>query len=146
MAQLAELLATLATGLFSGAAIYITLVEHPARARCDPAVALAQFRPSYRRATAMQAPLALIGALAGLARWVVGGGAGWLIGGLLIGAVIPFTLIVILPTTRRLLDPSVAYATPGTTALLARWARLHAIRSLAGLAAFVLFVALLVEG
>ena len=45
-----ELIALLCTGLFAGAAVYITLVEHPARLECGPAVALAEFRPSYRRA------------------------------------------------------------------------------------------------
>jgi hypothetical protein len=36
-----ELLATLAAGLFSGASIYVNLVEHPARMQCGTAVAVA---------------------------------------------------------------------------------------------------------
>jgi len=32
--MVAEILSTLASGLFSGAALYVTLVEHPARVSC----------------------------------------------------------------------------------------------------------------
>jgi hypothetical protein len=42
----AELVALLATGLFAGAAVYVTFVEHPARVEGGAALALAQFRPS----------------------------------------------------------------------------------------------------
>jgi hypothetical protein len=44
---LLEIIAALAAGLFSGAAVYISLVEHPARVDCGPAVAVREFRPSY---------------------------------------------------------------------------------------------------
>jgi hypothetical protein len=43
--------ATLATALFTGAAVYVTLVEHPARLTCSTPTAIAGWRPSYRRAT-----------------------------------------------------------------------------------------------
>ena len=54
-------LGTLAAGLFAGAAVYISAVEHPARLSCGTALALSEFAPSYRRATIMQAPLVLPG-------------------------------------------------------------------------------------
>ena len=54
------ILATLAAGLFAGAAIYITAVEHPARLACGAELAVREFAPSYQRATLMQAPLALV--------------------------------------------------------------------------------------
>src|SRR5882672_7166549 len=38
--------ATLATALFTGAAVYITLVEHPARLQCASEIAVAQWRRS----------------------------------------------------------------------------------------------------
>jgi hypothetical protein len=49
--MLFELLATLCAGLFAGAAIYITFVEHPARLECGTELAATEFAPSYRRAT-----------------------------------------------------------------------------------------------
>ena len=93
-------------GLFAGAAVYVNLVEHPARVSCGSAVALAEFRPAYRRGAVMQATLAAIGTLAGIGAWLVGHGPGWLVGALLLGSVIPWTLLVIFPTNARLLDPA----------------------------------------
>ena len=64
------MVATIAAGLFAGAAIYVNVVEHSARVSCGMEVALREFRPSYERATIMQASLAISGSLAGLlAAW-----------------------------------------------------------------------------
>jgi hypothetical protein len=83
-------------------------------------LAVTEFRPSYERAAVMQATLALLGALAATVRWGLGGQIGWLIGGLLLGAVVPFTLIVILPTTELLLDVSLDLNSPESAALRRR--------------------------
>jgi Domain of unknown function (DUF1772) len=132
----AELIATLCAGLFAGAAIYITLVEHPARLECGTALAATEFGPSYRRATIMQASLAAVGFLAALAAWAQGAGPAVLLGGVVLGLVIPFTLIVILPTNKRLLDPTLDRGSPEAAVLLERWGRLHAVRSVASGIAF----------
>ena len=126
----AEFLAILCAAVFAGAAIYINLVEHPARMSLDTRAAAAQWAPSYRRATLMQAPLAILSFLAGCTAWFLGGGAAWLIAALLIGAVVPFTLIVIKPANDKLLAPGRDLASADTRALLERWGRLHAVRSL----------------
>src|SRR6266852_9613927 len=103
---IAELIAVLACGLFTGAAVYINLVEHPARMQCGVEIAVTEFAPSYRRATVMQATCAAVGLLSSLAAWLAGATVRWLIAGVLLGLVIPFTLIVILPTNKRLLSPA----------------------------------------
>src|SRR3712207_8112811 len=51
------LIATLSSGLFAGAAVYINLVEHPARMQTGIRSALAEFAPSYHRATVTQVSL-----------------------------------------------------------------------------------------
>jgi hypothetical protein len=66
---------TLATALFTGAAVYISFVEHPARLQCPTRHALEQWRPSYKRATMMQASLAVTGSLLGIVAWLTGSGA-----------------------------------------------------------------------
>ncbi len=132
-----ELLATLCSGLFSGASIYINLVEHPARMRCGAAVAVAQWAPSYKRATAMQASLAALGFLSATGAWLWGAGTGWLIGAILLGLVIPFTLIVILPTNRKLLSANLDKESQEASRLLDRWNRLHAVRSVLSLSSFL---------
>jgi hypothetical protein len=59
--------ATLATALFTGAAVYISLVEHPARLLCPTAHAVEQWRPSYKRAIVMQVLLVIAGSLLAIA-------------------------------------------------------------------------------
>jgi len=146
MTTLLGIVATLAAGLFAGAAVYISLVEHPARVSCGFEVALREFRPSYRRAAVMQVTLAIVGTVAALARFAGGGHPGWLVGGLLLVSAIPFTLVVIKPTNAQLLDVSLDLKPADALALLARCGRLHAIRSAASLAALIIFLALLPLG
>src|SRR5712675_2721296 len=137
---LSESLALLASGLFAGAALYVSLVEHPARMQCGTRLAITEFAPSYKRGAVMQASLSTIGTLAAIASWIQGAPAPWLIGGLLLGALVPFTLIVIFPTNKRLLDPSLDKASNLAQQLLHRWATLHAVRTALSLASFLTFV------
>ena len=60
------LIALIAATLFAGAALYITLVEHPARLRLGDASMLAQWQPSYRAALPLQSSLAVVGGALGL--------------------------------------------------------------------------------
>jgi hypothetical protein len=55
-----EFIATLAAGLFAGAAGHISLVEHWARLQAGPAVAMSQFRSGFPRARSIQATLTII--------------------------------------------------------------------------------------
>ena len=136
-----ESLAVLCSGLFAGAALYISFVEHPARMLCGTTLAVTQFAPSYKRATLMQASLAALGTLAGVASWLMGAApALWLAGALLLGAVIPFTIIVILPTNKRLLDPSLDKNSVLAEQLLHRWATLHAVRTVLSFASLLAFL------
>jgi hypothetical protein len=136
--MLFQLLAQLCAGLFAGAALYITFVEHPARLECGTLLAVTEFGPSYRRATVMQASLAVVGCLAALRVWVLDRNPLMLLGGGLLGAVVPFTLGVILPTNKRLLDPALDRSSAEARELLERWGWLHAVRSVAGTIAFLL--------
>lgn len=134
-----ELIATFCTAIFAGAAIYINLVEHPARLECGTA-AVREWRPSYRRATLMQASLALAAVLGSLGAWVLGRGLPVLLAGACIGFVIPFTLIVIYPTNRQLEDPKLDVESLAAATLLSQWNRLHAVRSGAGIVALVILL------
>jgi hypothetical protein len=142
MVQVLEFIATFAAGLFAGAALYINVAEHPARMTLDTRFAAEQWGPSYRRATWLQAPLALLSLVSGLGAWLLGGGLGWAMAALLIGAVVPFTFIGIMPTNKALLAPGRDLGTPETRSLLERWAMLHAVRTALSLAAAILYVGL----
>jgi Domain of unknown function (DUF1772) len=141
--QVLPFLAALSTCLFAGAAIYINLVEHPARMGCDTRTAATVWAPSYKKATVMQASLAIVGLLAGVAVWLLGGGAMWFVGALFIGAVVPFTFIVIMPTNHQLLEPGRDLSSDETRGLLEKWNKLHAVRSALSLVASVIYVAML---
>jgi hypothetical protein len=138
-----EFIATLCSAIFAGAALYINLVEHPARMRLETSLAARQWAPSYQRATWMQAPLALLSFIAGAGAWLVGGGVAWLIAAGLMGAVVPFTLIVIMPTNHKLLAPDRDLSSSETRALLESWGKLHAVRTGLSLLAMVLCMGLL---
>lgn len=140
LAEILELIAVLACTLFTGAAIYINAVEHPARLSCGTEIALAQWAPSYKRATVMQVALAVTATVAGLIRGFQGDAAAWFLGAALVFAVIPFTAIAVLPTNNRLLEPGRDVASAETRRLLEAWGRLHAVRSVLSLAASVVFI------
>ena len=137
----AEILAFIFTGLFAGAALYITLVEHPARMSNTLGVALAEFRPSYRRAAVMQASLAVAGAAAAIGAYFLGRGISTLVAGTVLGTVVPFTLIVVMPVNKQLLDETRTAQTLDTDVLLKKWGRLHNIRTVASLLALAILAA-----
>jgi uncharacterized membrane protein len=141
----AELVATLSSGLFAGAAVYINLVEHPARIQTGIRPALAEFAPSYKKATVTQVSLALAGFLSALVVWRSRSDPRWLIGGGLLVVVIPFTALAILPTNKQLLDPATVKDLDLAEKLLRRWGRLHAVRSVLSLASLLTFLLLLVK-
>jgi len=137
MATIALKLLTLGSaGLFALWALYVSLVEHPARLRTGVASGVAEFRESYRRAAPWQAGAAAISLVSGVivslltSEWV------WAVSGVTVGLAIPFTLLVIMPTNRQLLRGAPSESEAAT--LLARWGHLHWVRSLLGLAALLL--------
>lgn len=92
MREAAKLLATLCCGVFFGAAIYISLVQHPAALEAGTDFAARFFPPMYGRAAVLQASLALVGFAVAIVAWLKGAGRLWLAAGALLGCVVPFTL------------------------------------------------------
>ena len=136
--------ATVAAGLFAGASTYVSVAQHPAWLECGATLAIKEFGASSRRAAIMQGGLAVIGLVSGAVAWFQGSGAGWLVGALLLGGLIPFTLVIMAPTNRRLVDPQLDPGSSEAGELLSRWGRLHVVRTVVGVAVFVAFVGLLI--
>ena len=145
MGALAQFVTILSSGLFAGAAVYITLVEHPARMECGAEVAALEFRPSYRRAAFMQVSLALLGFVCSIIAWVAEGNWAWLLGGVLLVGVIPFTLVVIRSTNNQLLDPALDKKSEQARQLLLKWGRLHAVRTIMSLLSLAVFLYLIIQ-
>ena len=135
-----EIVATFASGIFAGAAVYVNFVEHPARLSCGVQLAVTEWRPSYKRGTLMQAPLAVVGSLSAFISWWSDRRLSWLLGGVLLLLIIPFTLIVILPTNKRLESQELNWRSEEAGLLLQRWGRLHAVRSVLSGVAFLIFL------
>lgn len=149
MSPSAWALAWIATGaatLFAGGALYVSLVEHPARLAAGPPMAVAQFRTSYPRGARLQGGLAVVGTLAAVGTWLGGAPIAWLGAGALLGLVVPYTLLAILTTNTRLLDRTLSPDAPEARRLLGRWGALHAVRTVLGLAAAAAMAHLLARG
>jgi Domain of unknown function (DUF1772) len=138
--MLAGQLALTIAAVFAGAAIYINFAEQPARLQLDDRALLAEWKPAYKRGYMMQASLAIVGGLFGLAAYVSTPDWRWLLGAVVLLANWPYTIFVIMPTNRRLMDTPLEAATGETRRMLERWGTLHAGRSVLGLVATLMFL------
>jgi hypothetical protein len=136
---LAAAAATVSGTAFTAWAVYIVLVEHPARLDSGAASARAQFRGSYHRAAPWQASFAAIALIGGIAAAWQSARLAWLVGALAIGAAIPLTLLVIRPINNRLLSTE-PLGDAETLARLRRWGQLHAVRTVLGAIGLLLFL------
>lgn len=138
------LLALIVAAAFTGAAVYISAAEQPARLQLADGPALQHWKPSYRRGFMMQASLAVIGGLLGLAAYFIADNWQWLVGAALLIANWPYTLWAIMPTNKRLDAIAIDRAGAESRALLVKWGGLHALRGALGLlsTAFFLWAAL----
>jgi hypothetical protein len=133
-------LALVTAAAFTGAAVYVSVAEQPARLMLGNEALLTQWKPSYARGFAMQASLALACALFGLLAFWVTRDWRWLAGALLIFANWPYTLLVILPVNKRLEATAPNKADAETRRLVEKWGALHAVRSALGLAATLFYL------
>ena len=133
-------LALTTAAIFAGAALYINVAEQPARLGLDHRSLLLEWKPAYKRGTAMQAPLAVLGFLLGTAAWWQTGHLAWMAGALLMLANWPFTFFAIMPTNNRLMALEPNSAGSDSRMMIERWGSLHAVRTSLGLAAAGLFL------
>jgi hypothetical protein len=138
--MLAGQLALILAAVFSGAALYVSVAEQPARLTLDDRALVTEWKPSYKRGAAMQAPLAIAGCLLGLLAWWQTGVWQWLLGAILIIANWPYTFLGIMPTNNELMATDPANVDTGTRNRVEQWGRLHSGRTALGIAATLVFL------
>jgi hypothetical protein len=138
--MLAGELALTIAAVFTGAAIYVNAADQPARLQLDNRSLLAEWKLSYRRGYVMQASLAIVGGFFGLVAYLSALEWRWLLGAIVLIANWPYTIFMIMPTNRRLMDTPPEAATTETRRMLERWGALHAGRSALGLLATLIFL------
>ena len=137
---LSQLLALVTAAAFTGAAIYVSIAEQPARLELDDKALLAEWKPSYAHGAVMQASLALVSTAFGLLAFWMTRDWRWLAGALVILANWPYTLLVILPVNKRLNATPLDAANGETRDMIKTWGKLHAWRGALGLAATVVYL------
>jgi hypothetical protein len=136
----AGLLALTVAALFTGAAIYVSFVEQPSRLDLDSSAMLTQWQESYPRAAIMQAGLAIISFLLGVAAFVFTYDWHWLLGAALIILPWPYTMFLIMPTNKILKSAVPAQSNEDTHSLVRQWGLLHAVRTILGLGAVIAYL------
>jgi len=138
-----QFLQTLLLGIFSGAALFINVGEHPARmSALHTADAVSQWQPSYKAGLYMQGGIMIVVMISGFTAYFKFAGAHWY---MLLNAIVAlvmwlYTVICMMPINNTLmaLKTREEKGTEQAKHLLVKWNRLHAVRSFLGTAAFAL--------
>ena len=106
--QIAEFVAVLSCSPFTGASLYINLVEHPARMECGAEIAatgvFAQLSSSHNHASDLRGSRSTV---VHSHAWLAGAAFWWVVAGIVQISVIPFTLIAILPNQQAVAQPDI---------------------------------------
>lgn len=134
------LLALTFAALFAGAAFYINFAEQPARLLLDANSLLKQWGPSYKRGFIMQATLAVLSGISGIVMYFHAQNWIWILGSIIILSNWPYTLLVIMPTNRKILATKEGSASAEEVRKINYWGKLHAIRTYLGILAVIIFL------
>lgn len=131
---------------YSGAALYVNLVEAHTLAALDDRAQLAGWKVSLKRGALMQAPLCLFGFAIGVSAWAQTHFLSDAIGAIAMLANVPWTFAMIAPINKALSATTPEAASPRSRDLIKRWNSLHSVRSALGLLALVAFLQALLPG
>jgi hypothetical protein len=123
----------------SGAAVYVNVVEQPARLALEDQALLNEWGPSDQRGVALMAGLALISAILGLASWFESADVRWAIGALIVISSWPYTYFVMSPMNNQILNLS-PRDVGAARALVRQWGLLEYGQTGIGLVASAVYI------
>ncbi len=106
----------------------------------DDSALLAHWKPAYKRGFAMQASLAVVGFIVALVAWWQTRHWLWMLGGVVLLANWPYTLLAMMPINRKLVTIDLGRAGAESRLLVERWGRLHAAGTGLGFTATAIFL------
>lgn len=124
---------------FFGAALYVNLVEQPARLALDDEAILNEWTPSDRRGVALILALSLLSAAAGLVTYFSSQDVRWAIGALIVVLVWPYTFFAMAPLNNQILALT-ANDVGAARALVRQWGVLEYGQTAIGLAASAIYL------
>jgi hypothetical protein len=119
MVPLLKLIATLSAAFFAGGGLFVSIVIYRA-IMMDMASAVALFGRIYNKAAPWQGSNAIVCLVAAVIVSALSGDWWWAIGGLLVGASVPFTLLVMMKHWGELHWVRNVLSTAGLVVMLAR--------------------------
>lgn len=108
--------------------------------RLDVRAFLTEWKLAYQRGIAMQATLAVLGFLLGVWAMVLTGKVAFLAGAIVLIANLPWTIFVVSRVNQKLMTTPPENADAETRALIVKWDRLHAVRTVLGALAALAFL------
>jgi hypothetical protein len=125
---------------FFGAALYVNLVEQPARLALDDEAILHEWTPSDRRGVALILGLSLLSAALGLVAYFASQeDVRWAIGALIVILVWPYTFFAMAPLNNQILTLT-SKDVGAARALVRQWGLLEYGQTAIGLAASVVYL------
>ena len=124
---------------FSGAALYVNVVEQPARLALDDKAMLSEWGPSDQRGVALMAGLSLLSAALGLLAYFASQDVRWAIGALIVILVWPYTFFAMAPLNNQILTLT-SKDVGAARALVRQWGLLEYGQTAIGLAASVVYL------
>jgi len=124
---------------FFGAALYVNLVEQPARLALDDEAILNEWTPSDRRGVALMAGLSLLSAALGLVAYFASQDVRWAIGALIVILAWPYTFFAMAPLNNQILTLA-PHDIGAVRALVRQWGLLEYGQTAIGLAASLVYL------
>ena len=147
IATCCKFVATVTGGIVAGGAFYITAIEHPGWMGADMITAVKAWKQTFNRANNIQPLISIFTTAAAIVTFVVDWGTpkpsiGWLVATICYLLVTPWTLFVMMPTNKELLetDKCIEKGEIWIREKLILWGKMHAARTVLEVSALAIMV------